>query len=78
MPTSSISFFDSLHADIRQAFYDHHDQVARIMHFILPLCPFAGVYLMGALGGVLGLTLFLLGYYLTPYAWSATHGHRAY
>ncbi len=78
MQTSSISFIDSLHADIRQAFYDHHDLAARVMHFILPLCPFVGVYLMGAPGGVFGLTLFLLGYYLTPYAWSATHDHRAY
>jgi hypothetical protein len=48
------------------------------MHIILPLSPFVGMYFMEAVGGVLGLTLFLLGYYLMPYAWSATHDHRLF
>jgi hypothetical protein len=76
MQAFHLSFFDSLHGEIRQTFYEHHKMLARVMHLILPLCPFVGIYFMEAVGGVLGLTVFLLGYYLTPYAWSATHGHR--
>jgi hypothetical protein len=76
MMPAGVSFTESLHSDIRQAFYEHHRLVARVMQVVLLLCPFVGIYLHGAVGGVLGVTVFLLGYYLAPYAWSAMHRRR--
>lgn len=70
---SRLSFIESLDSGIRQAFYDQHKAIAQTMHLVLPGLPLAGILLHGAVGGVLGLTLFILGYYLMPYAWFATH-----
>jgi hypothetical protein len=78
MQAYHLSLIDSLHGETRRSFYEHHQLLARAMHIILPLSPFVGMYFMEAVGGVLGLTLFLLGYYLMPYAWSATHDHRLF
>jgi hypothetical protein len=71
-----LSFTESLHSDIRQAFYDQHKAIAQAMHLVLPGLPLVGVLLRGAVGGVLGLTVFILGYYLMPYVWFATRGSR--
>ena len=78
MMPARVSFSKSLHSDIRQTFYEHHLFLARVMQVVLLFCPFVGVYLHGAVGAVLGFTVFLLGYYLVPYAWSALQGHRPY
>ncbi|HJR77181.1 MAG TPA: hypothetical protein VJ805_09415 [Nitrospiraceae bacterium] len=76
MVSSRLSFTESLHSDIRQEFYGQHEAIAQAMHLVLPGLPLVGVLLHGAVGGVLGLTVFILGYYLMPYAWFATHGSR--
>ncbi len=74
MMPSSHSFTEALTSEIRQAFYDQHAPVAHVMHLVLFLLPIAGYVMRGMVGVVLGLTLFILGYYLMPYAWFALHG----
>lgn len=69
-----LSFTESLHSDTRCAFYDHHTAIAQVMHLVLVLLPLAGLWVRGLVGGVLGLTLFILCYYLMPFAWGAMHG----
>jgi hypothetical protein len=71
-----LSFSESLHSDRRQAFYDQHTAIAQVMHLVLVLLPLAGLWVRGLVGAVLGLTLFLLCYYLMPYAWFATHDQQ--
>ena len=71
-----LSFSESLHSDRRQAFYEQHQTIAHVMHLVLVLLPLAGVWARNLVGGVLGLTLFLLCYYLMPYVWVATHDHH--
>ena len=44
------------------------------MHLVLFLLPLVGFFMRGMVGAVLGLTLFILCYYLMPYAWFALHG----
>ena len=73
MMPSNHSFTEALTSETRQAFYDQHQPIAHAMHLILFLLPFAGVVVKGMVGGVLGLTLFLLCYYLAPYVWFALH-----
>lgn len=74
MMSSNHSFIEALTSETRQAFYDQHKPIAQVMHLILFLLPLAGVVVRGMVGAVLGLTLFLLCYYLMPYAWFALHG----
>ncbi|MBX3234608.1 MAG: hypothetical protein KF814_00530 [Nitrospiraceae bacterium] len=74
MQPSHLTFSVSLHADIRQAFYEHHQAITRVMQITLILIPLVGLWVHAMLGVVLGLTVFLLSYYLTPYLWSVTHG----
>jgi hypothetical protein len=74
--TPFLAFTESLHSDRRRAFYDRHTTIAQVMHLFLVLLPLAGLWMRNLVGAVLGLTLFLLCYYLTPYAWFATHDHQ--
>lgn len=74
MMPSNHSFAEALTSESRQAFYDQHGPIAHIMHIVLFLLPLAGYFMRGMVGAVLGLTLFILGYYLMPYAWVALHG----
>jgi hypothetical protein len=76
MLSSHLSFIESLHGETRQTFYDQHTSIAHVMHAGLFLLPLAGLLIRGTVGAVLGLTLFILCYYLLPYAWLATHGSR--
>ena len=76
MLPSHLSFTESLHSDQRQAFYDLHKSMAHVMHLGLFLLPLAGVLIRGLVGAVLGLTLFILCYYLLPFVWFATHSHH--
>ena len=72
-----LSFSESLQSDRRQAFYEQHQTIAHVMYLVLVLLPLAGLWARNLVGGVLGLTLFLLCYYLMPYVWVATHDrHR--
>ena len=74
MIPSNLSFTEALTSETRQAFYEQHKPIAHVMHLILLLLPLAGVVARGLVGAVLGLTLFLMCYYLMPYAWFALHG----
>lgn len=76
MIPSHHSFIEALTSDTRQTFYDEHRPIAQVMHLMVFLLPLAGVVVRGMVGGVLGLTLFLLSYYLMPYAWFALHDSK--
>jgi hypothetical protein len=66
---SDLSFTDSLKSDQRNDFYERHRSIAIVMIVIVFLLPFAGLYVTGLLGAVLGVLISVAGYYLTPYAW---------
>ncbi len=74
MMPSHHSFSEALSRDTRQAFYDQHTPIAHVMHLMLFLLPLAGYLVRGMVGAVMGLTLFMLCYYLMPYAWFVLHG----
>ncbi|MGE3152334.1 MAG: hypothetical protein AB7G48_14985 [Nitrospiraceae bacterium] len=76
MLPSHLSIIESLHGETRQTFYDQHTSLAHVMHAGLLLLPLAGLLLRGTVGAVLGLTLFILCYYLLPFVWFATHDSR--
>ena len=66
---SELSFTDSLKSDQRRDFYERHQSLAVVMILIVFLLPFAGLYVTGVFGAVLGVLISVAGYYLTPYAW---------
>ncbi len=66
---SDSSFTDSLKSDQRQEFYERHQSIAMVLILIVLLLPFAGLYVTGLFGAVLGVLISVAGYYLTPYAW---------
>lgn len=66
---SSLSFTEVLTGDHRRRFYESHRLLAVLMVFILLLAPFAGLYVTGLLGSVLGVALSVAAYYLTPPVW---------
>ena len=74
MTACHLSVAASFQRGLRQGFYDQHKAVARVMYIILPGLALGGAFLYGAVGGVWGLTVFFLTYYLTPYAWVTLHG----
>ena len=45
------------------------------MILVVPLFPFAGLYVTGLFGAVLGLLLSLAAFYLTPYVWLTLARH---
>jgi len=73
-PGSDLSFTDSLKSDLRRHFYESHRSIAIVMILIVFLLPFAGLYVTGLFGAVLGALISMAGYYLTPYAWSKLCG----
>jgi hypothetical protein len=70
---SAPSFLDSLALE-RRAFYEDHRSIAIVMILIVFLFPFAGLYVTGLFGAVLGVLLSVAGYYLTPYVWLRLQG----
>ncbi len=66
---SGLSFSESLSAHHRRTFYDGHRSLAALMILILFLAPFAGLYVTGLLGSVLGVVLSVAAYYLLPPFW---------
>ncbi|MDK2743568.1 MAG: hypothetical protein H8K03_01650 [Nitrospira sp.] len=66
---SDFSFFESLTGDHRRRFYERHRRLALLMIVILLLAPFAGLYVTGLLGSVVGVLLSVAAYYLTPPLW---------
>ena len=63
------AFTDSLHSEQRQRFYERHRSVAIVMILVVFFCPFAGLYVTGLFGAVLGVVISVAAYYLTPYIW---------
>lgn len=66
---SDFSFFESLTSDHRRRFYERHRSLALLLILILLLAPFAGLYVTGLLGSVVGVLLSVAAYYLTPPLW---------
>jgi hypothetical protein len=64
-----LSFSESLQAEERRRFYEAHRSIAIVMIFIVFLFPFAGLYITGLFGAVLGVVVSVVLYYLTPYIW---------
>ena len=64
-----MSFSDSLKGEERRKFYERHRSIAIAMIVIVFLSPFAGLYVTGLFGAVLGLVVSVALYYLTPYIW---------
>lgn len=71
---SDLSFADSLSGDHRRRFYEGHRSIALLMILIVFLSPFAGLYVTGLFGAVLGVLLSVAAYYLTPYLWLKLNG----
>jgi len=69
-----LSFADSLSGDHRRRFYEGHQSIALLMILIVFLSPFAGLYVTGLFGAVLGVLLSVAAYYLTPYLWLKLNG----
>jgi hypothetical protein len=66
---SELSFTDSFNSDQRRRFYEGHRSIAILMIASVFLSPFAGLYVTGLFGAVLGLLLPVACYYLTPHLW---------
>ena len=66
---SGLSFSESLTAHHRRTFYECHRSLALLMILILFLAPFAGLYVTGLLGSVVGVVLSVAAYYLVPPLW---------
>jgi len=64
---SELSFTGSLKSEPRRNFYEHNKPIAVLMILILFLFPIVGVSVSGLPGGVLGVAISVLGYYLMPY-----------
>ena len=62
------SFAESLSQDHRRHFYENHRSLAIGMILIIFLLPFAGLYVTGLFGAILGMLISFAVYYLTPYA----------
>jgi hypothetical protein len=75
MPGHSNPFpSGSLGSDQRRLFYERHRPIAIAMIAIVFLSPFAGLYVTGLFGAVMGLLLSVACYYVTPYVWSKLGG----
>lgn len=62
---SSVSFS----AEARRAFYENHPSLALFMILIVFAAPFAGLYVAGLLGVVVGVLVSAAAYVLTPCLW---------
>ena len=59
----------SLSADARRAFYEAHPSIALFMILVVFVAPFAGLYVAGLLGVVIGVLVSAVAYVLTPSVW---------
>ena len=59
----------SLSAETRRTFYEGHRSLALFMLLIVFAAPFAGLYVAGLLGVVIGVLVSAAAYVLTPYVW---------
>jgi uncharacterized membrane protein len=56
-------------AESRRAFYEAHPSIALFMLLVVLMAPFAGLYVAGLLGVVIGVLVSAAAYMLTPLAW---------
>ena len=66
---SGFPLTESFTADHRRTFYERHRSLAVLMILILFLAPFAGLYVTGLLGVVVGVGLSVAAYFLMPPLW---------
>ena len=59
----------SFSAEARRAFYEGHRSLALFMILIVFVAPFAGLYVAGLLGVVIGVLVSAAAYMLTPCLW---------
>lgn len=64
--SDSAAFFS---AEARRTFYEGHRSLALFMILIVFVAPFAGLYVAGLLGVVLGALISGAAYVLTPCLW---------
>ena len=69
MPSRSDSSACSFSAESRKAFYEAHPSIALFMLVIVFAAPFAGLYVAGLLGVVVGVLVSAAAYVLTPCLW---------
>ena len=63
-PPSSIA--DAFRGEYRQRFYEGHRSLALLLILMLLMAPFAGLYVTGLLGAILGMVSSVAAYYLVP------------
>lgn len=59
----------SLSTESRRLFYEGHPSVALFMILVVFAAPFAGLYVAGVLGVVVGVLISAAAYVLTPCLW---------
>ena len=69
MSPRSDSTTTSFSADARRAFYEAHPSIALFMILVVFAAPFAGLYVAGLLGVVIGVLVSAAAYVLTPSVW---------
>ena len=69
MSSSSDSNATSFSAGARQAFYEAHPSIALFMIVVVFAAPFAGLYVDGLLGVVIGVLVSAAAYVLMPSVW---------
>ena len=72
--SSDHSFIESFNSERRRRFYEGHRSLALWMILVVFLSPFAGLYVAGLFGAVIGVLLSFAAYYLTPYLWLTIGG----
>lgn len=60
---------DLFSAESRRRFYEAHPSIALFMLVVVLMAPFAGLYVAGLLGVVIGVLVSAAAYVLTPCCW---------
>jgi len=60
----------SVSAEGRRTFYEGHRSLALFMILVVFAAPFAGLYVAGLLGAVVGVLVSAAAYVLIPYLWN--------
>ncbi len=64
----------SFSADGRRTFYESHRSLALFMILVVFAAPFAGLYVAGLFGVVVGVLVSAAAYVLIPYLWRQVSG----
>ena len=60
--------------ELRRAFYEAHPSIALFMLLVVLAAPFAGLYVAGLLGVVVGVLASAAAYVLMPFVWKWVGG----